>query len=319
MNFDQIETQAFVQRMFSHYLETGMSSQAAFDTLSDKLGPQFQTAIKTLEISALVSNTASNTIKKTLFTESLHGDIRALGGNTEYTAENTHKVLREIAPGVKTCARFFSALFVYPLIILSLALCVYVVYKIFVLPQIVAISGVDNLPQLTLILFSDVSAMVVLVVIAVIAIFLILQIAGLLRAFAKIKPTRSVLGRLTGLSQYHSYLIFLAYLKVLLKSKTQASSSELAEKASRYSAVDKMGSRHCMLHRTAIGLVSEEHQTALLNEVEFQIDDLMSSLEQIFVAKQEKILLFFQISIFFFVGGMITAMYLPIFKLASVF
>lgn len=319
MNLNKIETQAFVQRMFSHYLQTGMSSQDAINTLSQKLGQPYQQAINTLDSAEVIGYESNSNLATASFSNSLLNDANELGGSTEHLATNTHNALRKIAPGVKACARFFSAIFAYPLIIMVIALIVYAMYKTFVLPQMAIAYHAGAMPELTRLVFSDLAAVIILIVAVSIVVFTSLQILELLKSFSKIKPTHSILGRLTGISEHHSYLVFLAYLKVILESKTSASGVNLVEKANSYSSMASFNSYYYRHHRAAITLLSEGSNEELLKEVEFQISDSMSCLEQAFISRQEKLLFIFQIFIFVFVGNMIIAMYLPLFKLASIF
>jgi len=319
MNLNQIETQALVQRMFNHYLQAGLSSNEAISTLHQKLDTKYHQEIMSLANSQSSNGQNSVTSTANLFTDSLRKDIAELKGSTTNTDINSYDALRKIAPGVKFCARFFSATFVYPLIIVVMALMVYTFYKTFVLPQMETVFMGSGIPKFTSLLFSDVMALIILITAILITIFLILQITSLLTSFSNIKPKHSILGRLSGTSQHHCYLIFLSYLTVLIKSEPDASNADLVERASLYSSLEGLGLEYYKHHRVALKLVAEGSHQDLLNEVEFQLLDSMSSLEQAFINKQENLLLIFQVFIFIAVGSMITAMYLPIFKLASVF
>ena len=317
MKRDQFEAIALVNRLWGYYLQQGLNPQQAIESVESKLEGKYSDEVEIVK-KAIFSNVDSVQSKdhhSSLFT-SLSNDVRELGGDHQNLISNTAKSLHKASTGFKSCSRFFSTLYLYPAIILFVSTIIYFLYKLFVFPQMVeAIGELETFPELSRLVFSSTSGIIVLVTIVILVIIAIWQNRQLLRSFATYQPASSLLGHLTLTDQHQRYLLFLVYLITLLKSGLKPNDS--IEKAKKYSKIDQINLKHYQTHQIALSAMQNDAADLIEEEVDFQFDDVLNGLDSVLTAKQEKVLFMFQAFIFVFVGLIIMAMYLPIFKLAN--
>ncbi len=319
MKQKEFEAVALVNRMVAYYQRKGISTEQALQQARNRLGGSYLSAIETVQMVLLPDQQTLSGRPKSAnaILSSLRKDTQQGGGDQNTLLSIAHQVLNKVSPGIKACARFFSSLYLYPCIIVVISLVVYFMYKLFVFPQMSGLNSMQALPEFTMTVFSDLTSSVVVVVSAVCALWLIWQVAYLRRCFANVQVMNSMLGKITGIDQHHTYLIFLAYLSILLKAGVAPSIA--VEKAKAYTGLDEISGSHYQHHRAALSLLQTEQREIFEDEVEFQFNDVLQGIEQALISQQEKLLITFQMAIFVFVGAMIIAMYLPIFQLASVF
>jgi len=181
------------------------------------------------------------------------------------------------------------------------------------------IAGVlnENVPRLSQLFFSDTAGLLVLIGAIILIVFFVWQMIHLARSFSKIKPKKTLLGSLIGTDQHHAYLVFLAYFKILLKCG--ADPSESFGKAQAYANLDTISTDYYRHNKNALAVLKGDKSSMVLQEVDHQLEDVMRGLDHALTSKQEIILLLSQLTIIAFIGYMVIAMYLPIFKLASIF
>lgn len=316
MKAKQFEEIALVNRLLGYYLQTGQTPESALQQVESKLGSSYASAVETVKRTVVgKSDTQADGSKPSLMT-SLTKDVRELGGEHHGVALNTSQNLHKAAVGFKSCSRFFSSLYRYPMFILLVSILIYIIYRIFVFPQMVlAIGELDMMPALTLMVFSSISGIVISVVMLLLIVVAITQNRKLLRAFASYQPSDSWLGRLTATDQHQRYLLFLVYLITLLKSG--ANSSDSIQRAKEFSKIKNINTKHYDVHQTALSVLQHAEINLVEEEAIFQFNDVLNNLDSVLASKQEKVLFMFQSFIFSFVGLFIIAMYLPIFQLGS--
>lgn len=313
----QFEAITLVNRLFGYYLRKGMSPDSALQQVESKLGAPYASAVETVKHTVVDERMVQTNNATSSLMASLSKDVREFGGNSQEVALNTSQNLHKAAVGFKSCSRFFSSLYRYPMVILFVSICIYLVYKVFVFPQMVtALGEFDRLPTLTKAVFSPMSGILIFVAVVILIAVSIFQIWQLRRAFATYQPVSSGLGRLTSTDQHQRYLLFLVYLISLLKSGLKPVVS--IERAKKYAKIEGVNTQHYEAHQKAFSVMEHENLDLVEEEASFQFDDVLNGLDSVLAAKQEKILFMFQSFIFIFVGLLVIAMYLPIFQLGSV-
>ena len=319
MNINKLDRSALVSRLCHYYLSEGDSVEQALQKLRSELGHEYANAINLFESSLTVNPKTESKKGDELdsMVNSLACDVKSLSGDNRQLVNVTHEVLNKVTPGFKSCAKFFSALFLYPSILFVISLVIYSLYKTFIFPSMVSHAFEGNVPPLTKVFFSDVAGVLIAIGAILIVVFVLYQINYLIKSFSQIKPKKSLIGTLTGTDQHYAYLVFLAYLKILLKCGAQPNVS--FEKAESYANLDEIKTDYYRHNKIALSVLREHNRATVLQEVDYQLDDVMGGLAHALTLKQEKILLSFQFCITIFIGYMVVAMYLPIFKLASIY
>jgi len=317
MNFNDLDSGALVSRLCHYYLSDGDSIDQALQKIRSGLGGEYAAAIDTFE-SSLSANPKSSQVginTTDSIISSLFEDVRLLGGDNSQLLGIANDVLNKVSPGFKACARFFSALFLYPSILFIISLIIYAVYKVFVFPNMVTGIFDQSVPRLTQIFFSDTAGVLIFIATIILVPFFIWQMLHLAKSFSQIKPRKSLLGALTDVDQHHAYIVFLSYFKILLKCGGQPAAS--LERAENYANLSTIKTNYYRHNKNALQVLKGHKSELVLQEVEFQLTDTMRGLDNALISKQEKILLLSQLSVVLFIGYMVIAMYLPIFKLAS--
>ncbi len=316
MKSKQFEAINLVNRLLGYYLRKGLSTAEALQQVEFQLGTSYAPAIQEVRQAIMDVGSAQSNNSKLSLMASLSKDVHELGGDPQEIALNMSQNLHKAAMGFKSCSRFFSSLYRYPMMILFVSVCIYLIYKVFVFPQMVTVLGeFDRLPELTKTVFSSLSGAFIFIFVAVLMAAGVFQNRKLRRALATYQPVNSWLARLTTTDQHQRYLLFLVYLVTLLKSGVKAVDS--IQRAKKYSQIEAMGAEYYEAHQKAFLVMEHESNDLVEEEAVFQFNDVLQGLDSVLAAKQEKILFMFQSFIFMFVGLLIIAMYLPIFQLGS--
>jgi len=319
MKSNNLDRNALISRLCHYYQSEGDSTEEALKKIRSELGSGYVSAIDSFESSLSLNREVASTKPNNGLSiiSSLLDDINSQGGKNAQLFNITNEVLNRVNPSFKSCSRFFSALFLYPSIIFVISLIIYAMYKFFVFPTVVSNGFDDNVPRLTQFVFSDIASVVIIIVAIFLVSFFVWQMNHLAKSFSQIKPRKTLFGALFGTDQYHAYIVFLSYYKILLKCDVEPSSS--FERAEKYSNLNVIKAPYYRSHRTALLLLKGRKAETALQEVEYQLEDVMQGLSHALATKQEHLLLSFQLLIMLFIGCMVIAMYLPIFKLASLF
>lgn len=306
----------FINRMFVYLRREGTTNQQALQLLEDRLPDRYRNTLD--EMSEFINPGEESGKPLSKYSNFMLHDLREhIKGDDERVVLSAFEALARVSPGLAMCSRFFSALYLYPLAITGIAMMVYAIYKMFVYPQFLQIYEVQYLPELTRWVFSDIVGVLIACFIVVIGVFGALNIGTLVTSFRTFKPDTSIFGKVLGVSEHHAYLIFLAYIKAMLMCDSAPKESH--ERAFQYARLNKINTPSYKDNQLGLDMLKERDEHLFEEEVDYQTLEVVGQLEGALVARQEVVLFGFQVAIFVFIGVLITAMYLPLFKMASVF
>lgn len=316
IDFEKLNT---VMRLFTVYTEQGARKTDAMSKTESKLGSKYSQEFGLIRDIFSESNESAVTINRSgnSFFQSLKLDTESSGGDSSNVLLEVSKLMRITSGGFKACSRFYQSIYTYPIIIMVVAMLIYTQYKLFVFDSMKSVFN-SELPKLTESVFSDASAVTMLLVVALIVVFFAASIITLKRDFVLFRPNNSWFSRTLFCADDHSYLLFLLYFKTLLNCNSNA--LQAFEKSKLYAGISSSSGASGYTNRSdVLNAICSENQDIISVEVDFQLRSVVNEMPEKLISKQEKALAFFQTLIFVFVGTMIIAMYLPIFKLAAAF
>ena len=182
MKVNYLDSSALISRLCGYYQNEGDSLQQAIKKVRSEFGSEYYSAIDFFESSLSLNyfesidsgDLAVKDRKGYAIVASLSSDVSSLNGDNGRLLNIFSVVLNQVTPGLKSCARFFSALFLYPSVLFLISLLIYSMYKLFVFPSLSTNFFNDVMPSTTKVFFSNSVA----IVIAIFSILLIFFLYG---------------------------------------------------------------------------------------------------------------------------------------------
>jgi len=320
LNFEKINT---ITRLFSYHSNGSNSAHEVMSKVESKLNVSYAPEIEvTKNVFGLSSKTTNKSIglnpEKSLFF-SLKSDVSAAEGDSEKVLSLASYQISRTSKGFLACSRFYNSIYVYPVIIIFIAMIVYTMYQQFFLPTMQNVfTDLAEMPDLTRLIFSDVIAIALWMFFLIVVIFFIRNTVVLQQKISLYQPVKGWFSKTFFSGDNQRYLLFLMYLKVMLDCGSNAQKS--LYKAQEY--VDIKSDQYFNTYRSyqdALKATVDEGEFIFGLEVDHQIENVTDGMQEKLIIKQESLLFIFQGVVFCLVGLLVLSMYLPIFKIASVF
>ena len=316
LNFEKLNA---VMRMFSLYTEQGKQPAETILKLHAQLGASYAKEVSLMERSFSNEGNGFNKVNlpEDMFFRSLKEHISETGGDSDKVLLAMSTNMANTSNGFRACSRFYNSIYVYPSIVMVVAMLVYFIYKVFVFESMAAaFGGIEIMPELSRLVFSDLAALILGVSLVLSFIFIAIATVNLQRNISLFRPSNSWFARELSCGNEQNYLLFLMYYKTMLNCGSNP--QQALAKSRQYAGIGKTALYGYKVSHDMLSLVSTEGEAVVNKEVTYQLQNTNDQMENKLVAKQEKMLSVFQILIFSVVALLVLAMYMPIFKLGSI-